>query len=168
MRMRKFLFFMIFALSFSGAAWGQTACPQGAIPGSAMCLPDQSVNPGSSEPTQPRWKLTWGAIAMSRGEGLVGTSSGKRSRRQASREAMAKCRSMGGNNCAVVLAYHNQCAVIAWASENGRSIGGSVVVQGAASIEAATALAIPECTAMRGGGECMIVYSDCTAPILLN
>jgi hypothetical protein len=112
--------------------------------------------------------LTWGAIAMDSDTGDVGTSVGKLSRREAKREAIARCAAAGSTDCKLQFVYHNQCAVIAGPSENGKSVGGTAFAQGGATIEIATRLALASCMAKRGGHECAIEYSDCSTPILMN
>lgn len=158
-------------LSMSTVVWAQTACPQGVHPGDPRCGPSGGGGGGwdlpDSQPTA-RWKLTWGAIAMSvAGSGEVGTATGKSSKREAIREAIGKCEVLGGGICKSKLTYRNQCVAIAWASENGKSVGGASVVQAGPSIEVATELAIPACSAMQRGRECIIAYSNCTAPVLI-
>jgi hypothetical protein len=153
------------ALSLLGAsvsAYAQTACPQGVSPGDPRCGPGGGgwlPPPPSSEPSM-HWKKTWGAIAMSSGgTGEVGTSVGKTSKREATREAVSKCEALGGRECKLALAYKNQCAVVAWPSVTGVS----VAAVSAASIEEASNLALSDCNT--SGGACKIVYSDCTPPI---
>lgn len=146
----------------------QTACPQGVSPGSSQCLPSGGAQQTQPSAPKPRWKLTWGAIAMSSETGEVGTSVGRFSKREARREAMDKCKHLGGKECQLAIAYENQCAVVAWASEAGRPTGGAAFVQGAATVAEATRLAIPACSKSRGGGECSIVYSGCSEPVLVQ
>lgn len=162
---------LLFALFFSsGFALGQTACPEGVQPGDARCGPSPPWHTSVSvpQPRGPEWHLTWGAIAMDTDTGDVGTSVGKLSKREAKREAIARCAAAGSMGCKIQFAYHNQCAVIAGPSENGKSVGGTAFAQGGATIEIATRLALSSCTAKQGGGECAIEYSDCTVPALMN
>jgi hypothetical protein len=105
---------------------------------------------------------------MSSGTGEVGTSVGRYSKREARREAMDKCKRLGGKDCQLAITYENQCAVVAWASEAGKPTGGGAFVQGAATIPEATRLAVPACSKARGGGECSIVYSACSEPVLVQ
>lgn len=154
------------ALSLSVQA--QTACPQGVTPGGSQCLPTGGSQQAQPSAPEPRWRLTWGAIAMSSETGEVGTSVGRSSKREARREAMDKCQKLGGRACQLAVAYENQCAVVAWASEAGRPTGGGAFVQGAATIPEATRLAIPACSKSRGGGECSIIYSACSEPVLVQ
>jgi hypothetical protein len=56
-----------------------------------------------------------------------------KSKRKAEAAALAACRSKGGKNCEVDLAYFNQCAVMLVGEK-------TYIVQGAASVEEATVL----------------------------
>jgi len=67
-----------------------------------------------------------------------------------------------------VLAYENQCAVVAWATDGDVPVGGAVIVQAAATIEEAGGLALPACSRERGDGGCKIVYSACSEPVLIR
>lgn len=153
-----------------GAAWGQTACPQGVPPGDPRCGPSSGVSgiDMTPPPSGPRWQLTWGAIASDSTTGDVGTTTGHFSRGKAKREALSKCAALGARSCKLDLAYKHQCAVIAWASENGKSVAGPAITRGGPSIEDASQGALASCKKMRSGGECTIVYSDCTSPVLVN
>ncbi|MBA2677751.1 MAG: DUF4189 domain-containing protein [Ktedonobacteraceae bacterium] len=169
---------VLLLLSLSGSALGQ-ACGAG-IPsaGNPACIPpDRESSPyyqgsyGSVSPSAPRghWQLTWGAVAMSVNNlGDVGVTVGKFSKREAKRDAIAKCEALGGNKCYLELAYQNQCAVIAWASEHAVAVPGAVIVQGGPTIEVASRLALPSCIKLRNGRDCKIIYSDCTKPVLVQ
>ena len=158
---------LAFATSNTPAS-AQMACPQGVTPGSSQCLPTGGAQQSQPPVPKPRWRLTWGAIAMSSRTGEVGTSVGRFSKREATREAMEKCQHLGGKECEIAITYRNQCAVVAWASEGGAPTGGAAFVQGAATISEASELAISACSKSRGGGECSIVYSACSEPLLVH
>jgi len=174
----KSLLLVVFLLSLSRFAYAENGCQDGFIPvnqgNGQTCVADYNLphwkNQSNSAPAPagPRWKTTWGAVAMSvnRDSSDVGTSVGKYSKSEASREAIKKCEA-GGSKCKLSLAYHNQCAVIAWASENGEPVGGAVQTQGGPSIDVASKLALAACSKARNGGECTIVHSECTKPVQL-
>ena len=169
---------LVVLLSLSGLAYAEHGCQNGFIPvkqgNGQTCVADynlpywKSQNNSIPAPAGPRWKTTWGAVAMSTNSdsGDVGTYVGKYSKNEATREAIQKCEA-GGSKCKVSLAYHNQCVVIAWASENGKAIGGAAQTQGGPSIDVASKLALTGCSKARNGGECTIVYSECTEPVQL-
>ena len=150
---------------FAAEAPAQTACPYGAIPGSALCLPDE-VEAAPEAQRQPRWKLTWGAMAEDPATGYVGTTTGQPSKRAARRAALAQCKAMGGQQCRPVLEYEHQCAVAAEPIDT--SSGSSAVYRAGATIEAATLAALPLCSEHNGGRDCQVNYSNCTAPVLVR
>jgi uncharacterized protein DUF4189 len=157
-------------LVWTASVWAQTACPEGVAAGDARCGPSPIWHQFVSEPppSGPRWQLTWGAIAGDRDTGDIGTSVGKFSKREAKREAIARCAVAGSKNCKLQLAYHNQCAVIAGPSENGEIVAGTTIFQGGPSVEIATQIALSACSEKRGGRSCLIDYSDCTEPVLVS
>ena len=171
---KKFLF----TLSLLGAfppAWSQDC---GGMPAAnGVCIPpDSPTSPlystygdWSSERyviRQSHWRLTWGAIASDKNSGDIGVIVGKFSAREAKHEAMQRCAQHGANSCKIDLAYQNQCAVIAWPSQDDKLVGGVVVTRGGPTIEDAAQGALATCSAAREGAKCKIVYSDCTKPVL--
>lgn len=154
------------ALPFLGIATtrAQMACPQGVTPGSAQCLPSGSG--AQNAPSAARWRLTWGAMAEDEETGNVGTSTGKVSRGAARREAMRKCKAMGGRNCRPIFDYQNNCAVVV---EPIQFIDGSsiAIYRDGSSIADASGVALATC-AQRNGRECKVNYSNCTHPVLVN
>ena len=167
---------LVVLLGLSGAAYAEHGCQDGFIPvkqGSGQtCVADYNFphwkNQGgnqSATSTVPQWALTWGAIALDEITGSVGATVGKSSRSDAKKEAMTRCAESGARNCKLQFAYQNQCAVIAWAAENGNAIGGPASVQSARSIADASEKALASCSSRREGGECVVVYSDCTRPV---
>ncbi|MCI4566751.1 DUF4189 domain-containing protein [Lysobacter sp. CFH 32150] len=153
-------------LALNGVAWGQTACPGGVSPGDPRCGP--SPNASVPLPRGPQWQLTWGAIASDSTTGDVGTTVGHLSRGEAKREALNKCAAGGAKKCRVVLAYKNQCAVYVAPTEKGESVAGVAFAQGGPSIDVASQLGMSACREARGGGECSVIYSDCTRPVQEN
>lgn len=149
-------------------------CPAG-IPsaGNPACIPQDRENSpyyqgGQGQGLEPRWHLTWGAIASDSGTGDIGVAVGKYSKVDAQREALERCADHGATKCKVLLAYHNQCAAIAWPTKNGDLVGGTSVTRGGPSVEDASAGALSSCAAKNYGGLCKIIYSDCTKPVLQN
>lgn len=165
---------LLFVVPWTALAQG---CPSG-IPsgGNPMCIPPNVEGspyysaPAAQEVLRSQWQLTWGAIATDSETGDVGVVVGEFSRSKAKRKAMSRCAADGARKCKVELAYKNQCAVIAWPSENGQPVGGGAsVIQSGPSVAIATELALKACTAERGGRDtCTIIYSDCTIPVLVR
>lgn len=158
-------------LSWAGSASAQC---QAGIPaaGNPQCIPPsawpQNAQPSQAATTEPRWQLTWGAIAIDLSTGDVGTSVGKPTRKKAEREALARCAKHGASECKKLLfAYENQCAVVAWPDVPGQ--GTNVITQGGPSIEIASGLALRSCEGDSGTGRgCRIIYSECTEPVLIH
>lgn len=112
----------------------------------------------SAESIAPRahWATRWGAIASSHKTNNVGVISGQKSRGSAERIAMEKC---GVHDCKVDMAYHDQCAVIAWGT-------GHSAIASAVSIEEASRIAMNDCG--KAVNDCKVVYSDCSLPELIQ
>jgi hypothetical protein len=174
--MKASLLFTVALLSASRFAWGQDCGGMPAVNG--VCIPpDSSTSPlnssygiqGSAQPQlrQSHWRLTWGAIAISK-SGDIGVVIGKVSARGAKREAMAQCGTEGALDCKLALVYQNQCAVIAKPSQQGSLIAGTVITGSGPTIEETSQEALASCSAAHGGGECKIIYSDCTKPVLVQ
>lgn len=150
-------------LSLSASAWSQN-CPAG-IPsaGNPACIPpDRNNSPYYRGESAKKWRLTWGAVAMDAAAGDIGVSTGETSKRKATHIAMERCEKHGAKGCELVLAYHNQCVVVAWPTV----VGGKPVVQSGPSIDAVTAVLLPECALRSNGAECTVEYTNCTDPVL--
>ncbi|WP_237051808.1 DUF4189 domain-containing protein [Lysobacter antibioticus] len=163
---------MVLSIGLLWSDHSMAQCPAG-IPsaGNPQCIPPsawpQNAPAGAAAPAGPTWKLTWGAIAIDLDSGDVGTAVGKASKRKAEREALNRCEASGAKGCRQVLfAYENQCAVIAWPSVVG--VGAGVIAQSAATVEAASEIALKRCvgTSVGDSGGCRIVYSECSEPVL--
>ncbi|WP_325051572.1 DUF4189 domain-containing protein [Stenotrophomonas sp. ZAC14D2_NAIMI4_7] len=153
-------------------AHAEGGCPPGSYPiggqGVQGCAPIPGAGggqSGSSIPTPPRptgrWHDAWGAIAHSKSTSVVGTASAETSRRSAERTALKKCAVEGAKDCAVVMAYTNQC--FAWVIPNVGGPGAQSGMARAATMELANELAQKECK--DGAGDaCKPFYSDCAEP----
>ncbi len=158
-------------------AWSQDC---GGMPAAnGVCIPSDSPtsplystygdqNSAYNIAHQSRWRLTWGAIASDKNSGDIGVIVGKFSAHAAKNEAMQRCGQHGATSCKIDLAYQNQCAVIAWPSQDDKLVGGVVVTRGGPTIDDASQGALATCSAARKGAKCKIVYSDCTRPILVQ
>ncbi|PKV13573.1 DUF4189 domain-containing protein [Xanthomonas prunicola] len=145
-------------LAFSHVALGQTRCPIGTQMGSMQCIPDTpEMRGGGSDPAPTgEWVKTWGAIAMSKSTGDVGTTKGKLSQGDAKSSAIQQCSKNGADDCKVTLVYRNQCAALA-ASQH------STFSQASASKDVAISQVINICE-RSGGGACKVVFSECSDP----
>ncbi|WP_046659007.1 DUF4189 domain-containing protein [Lysobacter capsici] len=148
---------------FSTVVQAEQGCPDGLYPGGAapgqICVPIPGYGLGGNAQAQPpRWATRWGAIATddgSTGGGILGQSEALSSRRQAENAALSDCRSKGGNNCALVQAYHDQCIAVAW----GRSRPYSVSAENS---KVASELALAKCG--QSDQACGIYYTGCSYP----
>ena len=156
-------------LIFSIPSYAQTACPQGVGPGDPRCGPGGGVGGGWDLPAgkvYTRWKTTWGALAEDTAAGKVGTSTGHFSRGDARREAVGKCKAIGGSECKLIFTYKNSCAAVADPVDAVNSP--MSVVQAAPTIEDASRRALEICSSKNGGGTCQVNYRNCTAPVLIH
>ena len=171
----KAIYLLVFSfLSISSASFAQTACPGGVAAGSAQCGPSPAAHGVNSAPATPqiryvpagKWATTWGAIAVSSHDtGDVGVTVGKFSRTEAKKEAIDRCEATSGSSCELSLLYDNQCAAIAWPSEKGKEVGGVSYITSGPDLEEVSERAVASCVKKRNGGECKVVYSDCTKPV---
>lgn len=161
---------MLIAAAATGSAIAQP-CPQGIPQGAPGCVPPNHPNlpsnaDQSNQPVRASWRKTWGALAADPDSMWIGSATGHFSRRAAAKEAVDKCRAKGGQSCEVMLAYENQCAVIAVpAGDDGPM---QVVYQSGPTIESAVQIAFPQCAAQNEGRKCELMYSNCTAPVLVK
>lgn len=159
---------LLCGLGFGSTAYSQTACPQGVGPGSAQCGPGPGAMsaPPAPAPPRARWILTWGALAQGEDAegGIVGTSTGQRSRRAAKRAAVARCEQMGGMGCKSIIEYKHQCVAAAEPIERGLD---TPFFFRAPTVEAAESNALSGCPAHNNGRVCKIQYSNCTQPYLV-
>lgn len=162
---------MMLLLVVSGIAGIAVAqpCPQGIAHGTPGCVPPGHPNsPLNNAPLPapaPHWKLTWGALASDGEKSVIGTATGHFSQRAAKREAMAKCKAMGGTACAIHLTYKHQCAAIVAPTDELQHVA---VFQGAATVELASDMAMKECRRSNPGRPCEVLYTNCTAPVLIR
>lgn len=147
------------------SAQAQTACPMGVAAGSAQCGPSpvqqqQQIGP-QQQPTIRyvpigRWRTTWGAVATDEATSSVGTSVDMRSESAARREALRRCKKPDAKKCEVRLAYENQCVALAWPDGPGR-----LGLESGPGLQTVREEAREICK-KNGGGNCRIVYSECT------
>ena len=111
---------------------------------------------GNSAPSAPVLATRWGAVAT--GNGAMGVAEMFASREAAERKAMQDCRESapsGGADCAVKVAYFNQCAAIAWGDE------GNIWARGPDLAET-EAEAFSSCSSKTTN--CVLLYSSCSYP----
>jgi hypothetical protein len=142
-------------------------CPQGIPQGTPSCVSLDQIDYITDPPFKTiYWKKSWGAISSSPDSPVIGTSTGRFSRRSAVKEAIEKCKSEGAKSCEVKFTYRNQCAVIAQPTNESDSM--NITYQGGPNIGDASRLALASCSKTNNGKKCEIFYSNCTAPVLIR
>ncbi|MCR8715685.1 DUF4189 domain-containing protein [Stenotrophomonas indicatrix] len=155
--------------TLAGDAQAEGRCPPGQYPigdgqGVGGCAPIPGSGGGEAQsapvPTG-RWIKTWGAIATAVSTGDMGASVGRRSRQEAVSEALSRCSNYGAKDCKVGTTYKNQCVAYADPERGSR---GRVSYSVASSKEEATSRVLSHCADI-GGGQCKVLYTDCSEPI---
>lgn len=127
----------------------------GCIPPNAPGSPyyqDQAPSPRSI-PQTVKWSSRWGAVAIDDESGRGGTVEDRESEGIARDIATDLCRKNGGNNCKVLIAYHDQCAALAQTLG-----GGKIFATSAVNSQKAERMALDNCNSDR----CAIIYSKCS------
>ena len=154
---------LIAVLLLGLANWAQAQCPAG-MPNTPGCIPPDGPGwrhnmPAPADEARPRtpkqWLSRWGAIAVDDGTNSVGTSTQSTSKQDAEQEAIDRCVDNGGGGCRVVLAYHDQCGVLAWGYDY-------YATARAPSVDKASKMAVSECS--KSTKDCKVAYSDCALP----
>lgn len=160
--------FAMAALFLLSAVTAQTAvaqsCPHGYMPlggaqaGWSGCAP---MIQGQETPPDPgpQWATRWGAIAVDGKAGKFGAIDGNRTKRSASKTAIAECKRNGGRKCKVMLTYYNQCAALASGSTFSISYH-------APEQEQAVRGALESCG--QKDGDCRVYYAGCSYPQLIE
>lgn len=162
------LLFLFFC--FCEGALAEGRCPPGQYPIGDSRAPGCAPIPdgGGSDLQQGpvatgKWETRWGAIAEDSGTLTTGAAFSMKSKRRAVSAAIAECSRLGGKQCKLRLAYHNQCVAIADPSAQSlaRSSGQSMAVT-AETEDKAKEIALSQCQAYGSGQICNVVYSGCS------
>ncbi len=157
---------LVLALVAPSMAFAEGGCPPGSYPvggqGVQGCAPIPGGGAAKAEEARPsgRWVKTWGAIATA-STGEVGVAVEKRSKGEATKEAILQCSQLGGASCKIAESYRNQC--IALISPSSAEKGGTTISR-AGTVEQAKELAMTTCVS-RGSVGCKVLYSACSGPI---
>lgn len=116
------------------------------------------MNSQQQAPQQPtgEWRTTWGAIATDNVKGVLGSVVERASKNDASNAALAVCRSKGGVDCKVDLAYFNQCAAMVVGAKEYR-------LYGAATVDEAAQRGLNVCN--KNDSNCRVYFTECSKPI---
>lgn len=128
--------------------------------GQAQCIPGPPSGSGGfyQEAPEPKWGKRWGAFASDPVTSKVGVSVGMKSKSKAEKEALAHCRSKGGQQCRPLLAYYNQCAAVAWGPDSSGT--GELISISAARKDMAEQAALKECS--KNSDACKIFFAECS------
>lgn len=147
-------------LGAHGQATAEGGCPAGMIPYSgtstSSCGPIPSGPSGYGLPT-PKWKSRWGAVAGDDAKAVVGAVINQPSKREAIKAAIENCRSRGGVDCTLTVAYVNQCVVVVTSDTRYAAIN-------AKTAELAAEIGLKDCEE-KNDGECRLYYADCSRPL---
>lgn len=156
------------------SAFAEGRCPPGQYPigdqGVGGCAPIPGATGQAAAQPTGHWVTTWGAIAKdekpTRDTNLaIGVVESVATEEEASRIALSRCVQTGGNDCQVLLAYHNQCAALSGPDIFQLKVRGGVLnASRAGSLEKAKEDSIRRCQAEDGEQSCMVVYAACSAP----
>ncbi|MBI0395819.1 DUF4189 domain-containing protein [Acinetobacter bereziniae] len=173
--MNKKRFVLAFLTVFAPLSTFAQNCPQGIPQGTPSCVSLDQIDYITDPPFKTiYWKKSWGAISSSPDSPVIGTSTGRFSRRSAVKEAIRKCKSKGGKACELSLAYQHQCAVVLRPTKRANphalkemeSV--TSVSQNADTIVKALEIAAPSCHKLNKGMICDVLYLDCTKPFLIG
>lgn len=134
-------------------AAGNPGCVPPTVPGSPYSHDQGNVQ--APMPPPAKWSTRWGAVAVDEGSGKGGTVEDRESEGEARGIAMDLCRRNGGENCKVLIAYHDQCAALAQTPG-----GGVLFATSAADAKKAERMALKDCKS----DSCSIIYSKCSFP----
>ena len=161
----KFLSWFTLGLAFTSTSviHAQAACPPGTIPygtgqGQNVCGSDgnQQQREQQPSPLPPQWDRRWGAIATDGPGGHAGVAVSQSSKRAAEQAALADCQAKGGTQCAIEVAYDNECAAMV-IGDKGHNSGA------APTLDRATQLGLDACK-KHGDTNCHVYYSACSLP----
>ena len=161
--MKRKWFIAAALLLLSEVAWAQmTPQQQASLPPSDPNSPQYNTVylPAleNAAPPQERWADRWGAFSSASG-GMWGGVQDMKSKRQAEKAALARCKAKGGKDCRIDIVYYNQCGAVV--SGDGGSGGGR-----AATEKEAVEIAMESCG--EKGGNCELYFMGCSYPVRVN
>lgn len=138
-------------------------CPNGEYPqegpGWRTCIPFPQVQGTGNQQSAPRFKNSWGAIAVDADIGALGTTLTADSRDDAVDKALSECKQKGGANCTVMIKVSNACMAMALATND-------IYTEGGTTTSEAETKAIGHCKGK--DARCSIYFSGCSVPVRLN
>ncbi len=159
--MKLKIFFVLLFFTLNNQSMAENGCPDGMTPfqngndPTPKCYPIQDGQ--NSAPAQPRghWQTRWGAYAIDASKGRLGTATGAKSKKQATKAAIAQCRlNGGGDDCKKgTFSYYNQCVALAWGDTTYRGSGRPTVEEARKDTMQSCSLAT---------SNCKVVYAECS------
>jgi Domain of unknown function (DUF4189) len=146
------------------AVKAQTQCGQGEIQsggtpeaGYVFCTPIEPEKPNTAPtgPTGPLFETRWGAIAFDNVHGKYAGVDNQTSKSRAEKAARRLCKANGGAECKVLIAYHDQCGVMA----SGDSY---TTTQSGPDVNEAADQAVYRCSLK--SANCKPYYAGCSPP----
>ncbi len=119
-----------------------------------LCYWKQPIEQGDSQPTG-YWVKTWGAIATSVTETILGAAKNASTQSEAEHLALADCKNNGGTECKADIAYYNQCIAVVVGEKSYSRVTATTVSE-------ATWSALKDCEDKNK--HCGIFYLACTEP----
>jgi hypothetical protein len=163
-KLTRALLLMIAGLLWNGLAHAEGgSCPPGQYPAGGQgwqgCNPIPGYGSQQQAPQQPapQWESRWGAIATSVPDGVLGVSTDRSSKREASQAATSDCTAKGGLNCKIEIAYDNQCAAVIVGD-------GGYNAPIANTVNKAVEVGMKTCRDA-GRANCHVYYSACSLPV---
>lgn len=136
---------------------GNPGCIPPSQPNSPYYQPP--VEPGSAPAPQPAWEDRWAAVAVDDATGTAGVSTGKLSKGDANRAAIADCRTDGAQGCKILISYYSQCVALAQAKD-----AGMIYAVTSPRLDEAKAGSLQKC----GKDSCSVVYTNCVSAQRMN
>ncbi|WP_353621771.1 DUF4189 domain-containing protein [Variovorax sp. J2P1-31] len=130
----------------------------GSTSGVNGCNPIPGYGRRQDQPPSPEeWERRWGAISTSVPDGVLGSSTDRTTKKEASQLSVRDCQSKGGMNCKVEIAYDNQCAAVIVGD-------GAYNAPIAATKEKSIEIGMRTCRDS-GLSNCHVYYSSCSFPV---
>lgn len=154
--------------SLATGAVGAQCAPGVPSAGNPGCIPPSQPNspyyqppvePGAAPAPQPVWEDRWAAVAVDDATGTAGVSTGKLSKGDANRAAIADCRTDGAQGCKILVSYYSQCVALAQAKE-----AGTIYAVTSPRLDEAKASSLQKC----GKDSCSVVYTNCVSAQRMN
>lgn len=164
-------FFAAGLLCVANSCLAEGNCPAGMFPitspGVLGCAPI-AVAPAAPV-SHPRWSSRWGAVASDEAaSGVHGVATGQASQFAAEVLARQRCTAGGGQACSTFTVYANTCIFIAGPPPDpSATVRVNLVAVAGDAAGGARRIALERC-ARENARSCIVAYTDCVQPVLLE